>query len=271
MPGSYSYEACRKFVPEMKPVGQPTFQGVIDAIKSDSGTVGMIPIENSHVGRVPEVYKILPDAEVLIQSEFFLPIRHALLGVSEAALSDVRTVIGHPMALAQCSHMIAKLGCQTEAAGDTSSAAQQVAENGDSTIASIGSKSAAQEHGLSVLQADVQNSKGNTTRFILLSDQTLSHEEPVDKYITTIVFEVRSIPAALFKVLGGFATNSVNLTKLESYYVGEGFRVAKFYCDFEGHPEDLNVSRALEEVRFYSRDVTTLGVYPAASFRLGNE
>ncbi|MEM1409519.1 MAG: prephenate dehydratase domain-containing protein [Pseudomonadota bacterium] len=266
-PGSYSHEACLKFAPHLEPVGFLTFKEVIQAIEKDPEMRGMIPIENSFVGRVQDIYALLPTSKVSIETEFFLPIVHNLLAKPGSNVSALRTARGHPMALAQCRSAIERLNLTKIIDSDTGSACQYVAENSDGTMAAIGSLAAAQHYGLDVIEEAIQDSDGNKTRFLQIREGKFIQPPTDDVFITTMVFEVRSIPSALYKCLGGFATNGINLTKLESYYVGDNFRVAKFYCDFEGHPEHTNVKNAIEEIGFYSKNLIILGTYPANPLR----
>lgn len=265
--GSFSHQASKTFAPDYEPLGCPSFKHALEAVKTGKAELAMIPIENSRAGRVNDVYHLLPGSDVFIQSEHYLPIRHMLIGQEGADVSDVKTAASHPMALAQCRQFLDSHGITPMAAADTATATKELLSRQDASHTSIGSRFAADHFGLQVLASDIQDTDGNTTRFITLGTTPPSSVRPDGEIITTLIFEVRSIPSALFKALGGFATNGVNLTKIESYYVGDMFDVAKFYCDFEGHPADPNVTQALEEVRFYSKEVSILGAYPADGFR----
>lgn len=265
--GSFSHQACRAFAPEFTPIGETTFRDVLSAVNEGRAACAMIPLENSRAGRVNDVYHLIPGSSIFIQSEHFLSVQHMLLAQKGATLGDIKTISSHPMALAQCRHFLDGLNVEQVAAPDTATAARDVAALKDKKRASIGSRFAAEIFDLQVLAEDIQDTSGNTTRFIVLGKTPPPEVRGEGAFITTIIFETRSIPSALFKALGGFATNGVNLTKIESYFVGDNFDVVKFYCDFEGHPADEHVRLALEEVRFYSKEVTILGAYPAAAFR----
>ncbi len=266
-PGSFSHEACLEFAPELEPIGRPTFKSVIAFLDEFSDAVAMIPIDNSHVGRVPDVYRLLPEANVSIKAEFFLRVRHMLLSVPGSSPDQVQRVLSHPMALSQCSAALSQLGADQVAVDSSSYAAKKVGEQNSPTIAAIGSLGAARLYGLQPILEDIQDSHSNFTRFILLGRGPHNTRKSAAPHLSTILFEVKSIPSVLFKVLGGFATNGINVTKLESYFNDGNFEVAKFYCDFEGCMSDENVKRALEEVRFYSKDVRLLGTYPSSDFR----
>ena len=227
----------------------------------------MIPIDNSLAGRVADIHHFLPTSPLHIVAEHFLRIRFALLGVPGARIDDVRTVHSHVHALGQCRRVIREHGFVPVISGDTAGAAREVAEAGDPTQAAISPPLAAEIYGLEVLLDDVEDEDHNTTRFVVLSrdfDQAPAGNGPV---VTTFVFNVRNLPAALYKALGGFATNGVNMTKLESYMVGGEFTATQFLAEVDGHPDDVGVERALEELAFFTTEVKVLGVYPADPFR----
>lgn len=267
-PGAYSDLACREAFPGMETVSCPSFDDVFCAVREDRVTLGMIPVDNSTAGRVADVHHLLPQGGLHIVGEHFMAIHHCLLGVRGAKPESLTHVRSHLHALPQCRNIIEKLGLEKIVFGDTARAAEEVARLGDKTQAAIASELAAEIYGLDILQKNIEDAENNTTRFLVLSkEKKIPPAESPQKKITTLVFEVRSIPAALYKCLGGFATNRINLTKLESYMTGDGFRAAQFYCDVEGHPEDIAMRLALEEMSFFARDVRVLGVYPAHPFR----
>jgi prephenate dehydratase len=238
-------------------------------VASGEVDLGMIPIENSVAGRVADIHHMMPDAGLHIVAEWFLPIRNQLMGLKGVKLEEIRSVESHTMALGQCRHFLRKLGAKTVAAADTAGAAREVAERKNRSCAAIASKLAAEIYGLDILAADIEDEAHSTTRFIVLSreaNRPLPDNGPV---LTTFVFQVRNIPAALYKALGGFATNSVNMTKLESYMLEGTFSATQFYSDVEGHPEETDLKLALEELAFFSQpgSLKILGVYPASPYR----
>jgi prephenate dehydratase len=226
----------------------------------------MIPIENSVAGRVADIHHLLPDADVHIIGEHFLPIRHQLMAVRGATLADLKTVQSHVQALGQCRQTIRRLGIVPLVGADTAGSARQIAEAGDPTRGAIASRLAAEIYGLDVLAEDIEDEAHNTTRFVILSREA-KRAARSGLVVTTFVFRVRNVPAALYKALGGFATNGVNMTKLESYQLAGQFFASQFYADVEAHPDDPSLALALEELAFFSSELKILGVYPAAPFR----
>jgi prephenate dehydratase len=266
-PGANSHLASREAYPGHEPVACATFEDAFAAIGSGDADLGMIPIENSVAGRVADIHHLMPQSGLHIVAEHFMPVRHQLLAPRGATLADIRTVESHVHALGQCRKVIRSLGIKPVVAADTAGSAREVAESADRTRAAIASRLAAEIYGLDVLAQDIEDEAHNTTRFIVLSRDarwTRSDQGPV---ITTFVFRVRNVPAALYKALGGFATNGVNMTKLESYMLEGNFFATQFYADIEGHPENRNLVFAFEELAFYSKEMKILGVYPAHSFR----
>ncbi len=268
-PGANSHIACRQAYPDAEPVPCPTFEDALNAVATGEVDLGMIPIENSVAGRVADIHHLMPDAGLHIIAEWFLPIRNQLLGLKGATLAEIRSVESHTMALGQCRNFLRKLGVKTMVAADTAGAAREVAERKERSCAAIASKLAAEIYGMEVLAADIEDEAHSTTRFVVLSrdaKRPLPDNGPV---LTTFVFQVRNIPAALYKALGGFATNGVNMTKLESYMLEGTFSATQFYSDVEGHPDDRSLKLALEELAFFSQpdSVKILGVYPASPFR----
>ncbi len=266
-PGSNSHIACRSAFPDWEAIPRPTFEGVLAAVEEGEAELAMIPVENSVAGRVADIHHLLPRSDLYIVGEHFERVRHQLLALPGAKLSDLRRVHSHTMALGQCRRVIQKLGLQPVPDADTAGAARMVAERGDPTEAAIASELAAEVYGLEIVKADIEDADHNTTRFLILSarpERALPGEGPI---ITTFIFRVRNVPAALYKALGGFATNGVNMTKLESYQLGGTFNATMFYADIEGHPEDRPVRLAFEELNFFTSHVRILGVYEASPFR----
>jgi prephenate dehydratase len=267
-PGANSHIACRDVYPDWEPVPCASFEDAFAAIEDGSATLGMIPIENSIAGRVADIHHFLPNSGLHIVGEYFLPIHFQLLAVKGASLATLKTVYSHVHALGQCRTIIRKYGLRPVIAGDTAGSAREVAEWSDPTRASLAPALAAEIYGLETLASDVEDESHNTTRFVILSktpDWAASGNGPT---VTTFVFRVRNVPAALYKSLGGFATNGVNMTKLESYMVGGEFAATQFLADVDGHPNEPAVARAIEELGFFSREVRILGVYPAHPFRI---
>ncbi len=264
--GANSHIAIEEVFPSATALPCPTFEDAFAAVADGSAPLAMIPIENSLAGRVSDIYHLLPRAGLAIVAEHFLPIRHQLLGVPGARIEDLRTVESHVMALGQCRHAIRRLGLTPIVAADTAGSAREVAEVGDPSRAAIASALAAQTYGLAVLAENIEDADHNTTRFLVLAREP-EDVEAGEELITTLVFRVRNVPAALFKALGGFATNGVNMTKLESYMLDGHFSATQFYADVEGHPADRGLGLALEELEFFSHEVSILGTYPAHPFR----
>jgi len=267
-PGANSDEACRTHFPDYEPLACATFEEAFDAVKSGVAALGMIPVENSIAGRVADVHHLLPSSGLHIVGERFKPIRFQLMANRGAKLADIRTVTSMPIALAQCRKVIRELGLVRESAGDTAGAAKALAEHPDPTRAAIAPRLAAEIYGLDILKEDIEDEKHNTTRFLVMATEPAAAPDGVD-CITSFVFRVRNIPAALYKAMGGFATNGVNMIKLESYMENGVFAATMFYCEVEGAPRDRQLGRALEELQFYSDHFELLGTYPADPFRKG--
>ena len=266
-PGANSHIACREAYPDYEPIPCPTFEDAFGALATGEAELGMIPIENSVAGRVSDIHHLMPTAKLHIIAEWFLPIRNQLLAPKGATLAGLKTVESHVMALGQCRRYLRKLGLKQIVAADTAGAAREVAERGDKTRAAVASRLAAEIYGLDIVAENIEDEAHSTTRFVVLSrddHRTHAGDGPI---VTTFVFEVRNVPAALYKALGGFATNGVNMTKLESYMIEGNFYATQFYADVEGHPDDRNVALALEELQFFSKRLKILGVYPAHPFR----
>lgn len=266
-PGAFSHQAAGAAFPDLAALPCPTFEDAFAAVSEGQARLAMIPIENSLAGRVADVHHLLPEAELYIVGERFVPIRHQLIGVKGATLQSLKTVRSHPMALGQCRRVLRQMGLLPVKTADTAGAAREVAELQDPTVGALSSRLAAELHGLEILKADVADAAHNATRFIILANAPDDAEPEDGPCITSFVFRVRNVPAALFKAMGGFATNGVNMTKLESYQLEGSFSATQFYADVEGHPADRNVRLALEELQFFSTHVRILGVYKADPFR----
>ncbi len=270
-PGANSEVASLEVYPKAKPVPRPTFEDCFTAVEKGEADLAMIPIENSLAGRVADIHHLLPNSRLHIIGEHFLPIHFQLMAPRGASLKTVKTVESHIHALGQCRNIIRQHRWKTMVAGDTAGAAREVAEAGDITRAALAPAMAAEIYGLDILSQNVEDAAHNTTRFVILSRDDQRARRGRGKVITTFVFRVRNVPAALYQALGGFATNGVNMTKLESYQLDGKFFATQFYADVEGHPDDRPLALALEELDFFSTSVRILGVYPAASFREGLE
>jgi prephenate dehydratase len=266
-PGANSHLACLNALPKMEPKPCATFEDALAGLRQGLGRYALIPIENSVAGRVADVHHLLPDSGLFITGEHFERIYHQLLVLPGTTLDVLRTVHSHTHALGQCRRVIRELGLRPVTEADTAGAARMLSEDRDPTKSVIASKLAAQIYGLEVLRSDIEDAEHNTTRFLTLAakrDDAPAGNGPV---MTTFIFRVRNVPAALYKALGGFATNGVNMTKLESYMVDGNFSATLFYADIEGHPDDRPVALALEECQFFSSEFRILGVYPASPFR----
>lgn len=260
--GANSEIASRQVFPKMEPLPFDTFEDIFNALDAGKINLAMIPIENSLAGRVADIHHLMPQHETWIIGEHFLPIRFNLMALPGVEIRDIKTVYSHVHALGQCRKIIRKHRWKAEVGGDTAGSAKLVAERGDRTIAALAPALAADIYGLDTLAADVEDEAHNTTRFLILSKKkelAPSGRKPV---ITTFLFQVRNIPAALYKAMGGFATNGVNMTKLESYQLGGAFTATQFYADIEGHPDEVPVKNALEELQFFCDKFRILGIYP---------
>ena len=266
-PGANSHLAANDAYPEMEAVPCATFEDALAAVKSGSAKLAMIPIENSVAGRVADIHHLLPDSGLYIIGEHFERIRHQLLTLPGVNLSDLKSVHSHIMALGQCRKVIADMKLTPVTEADTAGAARHVSESADPTQAAIASKLAAKIYGLKVAKRDIEDAAHNTTRFVVLSSKPVKTKAKDGPVLTTFVFRVRNVPAALYKALGGFATNGVNMTKLESYQPEGSFNATMFYADIEGHPDARAVQLAMEELDFYTSEITVLGTYPASKFR----
>jgi prephenate dehydratase len=269
-PGANSHIACRNLYPEGEPLALASFEDVLAAVSDNLAEYAMIPIENSVAGRVADIHHLLPTAGLYIVGEYFLPIHFQLLGVKRARIDEVRDVYSHVHALGQCRKIIRRLGLTPHISGDTAGSAREVAEWRDRTKAALAPALAAEIYGLDVLAADVEDEAHNTTRFVVLSKEPRWPKLGAGPTVTTFVFRVRNVPAALYKALGGFASNGINMTKLESYMVGGEFTATQFLADVEAHPEEPALARAFEELAFFCKEFKILGVYPPHEFRLSS-
>jgi len=266
-PGANSDTACRNVYPDMEPLPCATFEDVFAAMSSGLVDLAMIPIENSVAGRVADIHHLLPNSGLHIIGEYFLPIHFQLMAKPGVSIDEITTVYSHVHALGQCRNIIRKHGWKAVVSGDTAGSARQVAERDDRTAASLSPKLAASLYGLNILAENVEDAAHNTTRFVVLSREPVIAPANNGPVITTFIFRVRNVPAALYKVMGGFATNGVNMTKLESYQLDGAFTATLFYSDIEGHPDDKSVAFAMEEMGFFSAEKRILGVYPASPYR----
>jgi len=266
-PGANSDIAAREVYPDCEPLPCATFEDALAAIQTGKAELGMIPIENSIAGRVADIHHLLPHAKLHIVGEHFLPIHFNLMAPKGATLKTVKSVESHIHALGQCRRFIRKHGYKAVIAADTAGAARHISETDDVTRAALAPMLAAKIYGLKVLAERVEDEDHNTTRFVILSRKQRHARPNNGLVVTTFVFQVRNLPAALYKALGGFATNGVNMTKLESYMIEGNFFATMFYADVESHPDDVGLTFALEELKFFSRELTILGVYPAHRFR----
>jgi prephenate dehydratase len=261
--GAYSHQACQQSRPDMEAVPSTTFEEVVEKVARGEVNLGMLAVENSTYGRVADVHSLLPKSGLHIVDEAFVRVHVNLLGVPGATVADVKEAHGHVVILPQCAGFLRAHGIRGKVSSDNARAAREVAESGDKSRGALASELAASIYGLDVLARHIEDQANNTTRFLVMSRQPDHSRRGTGLMITTFTFRVRNIPAALYKALGGFATNGVNMTKLESYMVGGTFTATEFYADIEGHPDDANVARALEELRYFTTEVRVLGVYPA--------
>ncbi len=267
--GANSDMACRTCCPKMETLPCPSFEEAFAAVQEGRAELAMIPIDNSSAGRVADIHHLLPESGLHIVAEHFQAIRHKLLGLPGSSLAGLKRVRSHVHALSQSRHYLVEHGLHREIVADTAGAAQSLAALGDPSVGAIAPALAAEIYGLDVLDENINDKDDNTTRFVVMAAEPLHPPSENGPVMTSFVFRVRSVPAALYKSLGGFATNGVNITKLESYIIDGEFTVAQFYADIEGHPDDRLVRLALEELSFFSREVRVLGVYPAHPFRRG--
>ena len=265
--GAHSHSACLHIYRDMEPVACATFEDALGLVKSGNAKYAMIPIENSVAGRVADIHHLLPHSDLYIVAEYFERVRHQLLGLPGAKLENLKSVLSHTHALGQCRNVIRELGLTAVREADTAGAARIVKQEADPAQGAIASELAAKIYGLEILKRDIEDAAHNTTRFVVLAAEPDDAEPDSGPVITTFIFRVRNVPAALYKAMGGFATNGVNMTKLESYQLEGSFNATMFHADIEGHPNERNVRLALEELSFFSSEVKILGSYPASPFR----
>lgn len=269
--GANSNLACLKFYPELEAQAFPTFYDVFKAVEKGEVEYGMIPLENSYAGRVSEIHNLLQDSGVFIVAEHFFPITHSLAGIDGATVEDVKEVLSHPQALMQCQNKLRDLGMQLREFSNTAEAAKFVASGNDKSKAAICSKHAADLYGLKILRENMQDLEANMTVFIVISKNAMDPDPKISPVVTTLLFTIRNIPGSLYKALGGFATNGVNMVKLESYIPGGISQQAKFFITIDGHPNQKTVALALEELGFFSKNVKLLGIYYADKSRFENK
>ncbi|TMV11790.1 prephenate dehydratase [Arenibacterium halophilum] len=266
-PGAYSHEACREARPDMEPLPCRTFEDAIEAVRSGEADLAMLPVENSTYGRVADIHSMLPQSGLHIIDEAFVRVRIALMALPGTQLADITHAMSHTVLLGQCKTFLKDNGLQRITGADTAGSAKHVAEEGNPKIAALAAELAGEIYGLDVLARDIEDNKHNTTRFLIMSREADRTRRGANGMITSFVFQVRNIPAALYKAMGGFATNGVNMTKLESYMVDGSFTATQFYADIQGHPDDANVKLALDELGYFTTELEILGVYPAAKPR----
>lgn len=265
--GANSEIAIRDVYPGAEAIACDTFEDVFKALSTGEVELAMIPIENTIAGRVADIHHLLPESGTFIVGEYFLPIRFDLMVLPGVKIEEIETVYSHVHGLGQCRKIIREHGWKAEVGGDTAGSAKLVSERDDRTIAALAPALAAEIYGLDTLASNVEDADHNTTRFVILSNEERWAEADNGAVITTFLFQVRNIPAALYKAMGGFATNGINMTKLESYQLGGAFTATQFYADVEGHPDDRALALAFEELEFFCDEFRILGVYPATQSR----
>ncbi len=265
--GAYSHQACIQAKPNYEAIPCSTFEAAMERVRLKEADLAMLPIENSTYGRVSDIHRLLPDSQLHIVGEVFVRVRISLLGVKGAKLSEVKSAVSHSVLLGQCRNFLTNQKIEPIAGADTAGSARYISELDDSSKAALASELAGKIYGLSVLAKDIEDNDNNTTRFLIMSKKPGEQKKIEQGMMTSFVFRVKNIPAALFKAMGGFATNGVNMTKLESYMVDGDFTATQFYADIEGHPDDKNVSLAFEELSFFTSEIKILGSYKADSKR----
>ena len=269
-PGAYSHQACMETRPNMEALPCKTFEDVIAAVNDGAADLAMLPVENTTYGRVADIHRLLPGSGLHIIEEAFVRVHINVLAVPGTQLSEVKRAVSHLVLLPQCARFLRQHGIEGVNGGDNAKAAREVAEAGDRSTVALASELAGEIYGLEVLARHIEDEDTNTTRFLLMSRDADMTRRGASGMMTSFVFRVRNIPAALYKAMGGFATNGVNMTKLESYMVGGRFTATQFYADIEGHPDDPAVARALEELRYFTSKLTILGTYPIHERRLND-
>ncbi|MEM0948835.1 MAG: prephenate dehydratase [Pseudomonadota bacterium] len=262
-PGAYSHQACHETYPDLEAVACPTFEDTVESVRAGRADFAMLPVENTTYGRVADIHRLLPESGLHIVAEAFVRVHINLLGVPGATIEGVHEAHSHLVLLPQCGTFLRKHGIQGRVSPDNARAAREVAERGDRSVAALASELAGDIYGLSVLARHIEDHDTNTTRFLVMAREPDFKRRGEGRMMTSFVFRVRNIPAALYKAMGGFATNGVNMTKLESYMVDGHFTATQFYADIEGHPDDRSVALALEELDYFTSEMKLLGVYPA--------
>lgn len=265
--GAYSHIACQELFSDDTYLPCTDFTDAFNAVQKGKADFAVIPIENSNAGRVADVHFLLSQTPLHIIGEHFLRIRHQLIGLPNSSLEDIKKAFSHPQALAQCSCFLHQNNITPIAQSDTAISCQILTTIQDKSTAAIASSAAAEIYGLKVLSSDIENAVNNTTRFLIMSSQNIIPQRTEQKFITSLLFKAKNIPASLYKALGGFASNNLNITKLESYLIDGKFVSAQFYLEVEAHPEDISLQNALSELQFFSKDYTILGTYPAHPYR----
>ena len=265
--GAYSELAGKNMYPDAESHPCSTFEDMFEQVRNGNVDAAMVPIENSLAGRVADTQRLIPESNLKITSEYFLEVNHNLMCIKGAKIIDIKRIHSHEQGIAQCRNKILKLNKEMVVEADTAGSAKLISEINNKEDAAIASELAAKIYNLEILETNFQDLSNNVTRFLVMKNDLEDIDPSSGKIITTLVFNVRSIPAALYKCLGGFASNGVNITKLESYVHPQGFDVAQFYIDFEGHPENTSVKLALEEMKFFCKKIEILGVYEKSSFR----
>lgn len=266
--GANSHIACHEVYPDLEPLPCPTFEDVFQAAATGEAQLAMIPVENSIAGRVADIHHLLPTSPLQIIAEHFMPIRFQLMGLRGSSLQQIKAAHSHIMGLGQCRNFLRARGIVAKTSSDTAGAAREVRDLGDPTQAAIAPRLAAEVYGLDILAENIEDAAHNTTRFVIMSREANMPDRGDGKgWVTAFVFRVRNVPSALYKAMGGFATNGVNMTKLESYQIGGSFSATQFYAEVEGHPDDAPLQRALEELGFFSTQVRHLGVFAAHPYR----
>jgi prephenate dehydratase len=267
--GAYSHQACREVYPDMEPLPCATFEDAIAAVKGGQAGLAMLPVENSTYGRVADIHRLLPESGLYIIAEHFVPVHIQLLGAPGSKLEDITEAMSHTVLLGQCRKFLDARGIRPITGADTAGSALAVRDNPVKTRAALASALAGEIYGLDVLAADIHDNAHNTTRFLVMSPRKVEAAPMDGACLTSFVFQVRNLPAALYKAMGGFATNGVNMVKLESYMVDGSFTATQFYADIDGHPEHENVRRAMEELGFFTSYLKLLGTYPRSTVRDG--
>lgn len=261
-PGAYSHEACRNARPDMEPVPCQSFEETIDCVRRGEADLAMLPVENTTYGRVADIHRLLPASGLHIVDEAFVHVHISLMAMPGVTLEEIESVRAHLVLIPQCQSFLDRYGIRGEPAADSAGAAAAIAKAGERKVGALASDLAAETYGLDILARHIEDHAHNTTRFLIMSPEA-DMTRRAERMMTSFVFRVRNIPAALYKAMGGFATNGVNMTKLESYMVDGSFTATQFYADIEGHPEDFAVQLALEELGYFTTQMKLLGTYPA--------